>query len=353
MSVRVTRRPESGFYGLVVQKGPWRNTRIDKQRGGGYQADNKEIISPYVVRSGMKRPLSIVASRIVKDEPVLISNSGSVEDVFAKYYKRFPQALGKYVTKSGHVHIGVGPDLLPSAPVDGGDLGSEEEEEYFSVKDSPSFRSPTMEALVPTPIDTDMPPVDLEVGSPVHTYYNQFVSVLNDVFFENATPGSPVTPVPLSSSSAISYDDVEKLKRYVEDAPVSPQIKQELRAGVAPLSIIIPQYIQDNPVSQQRIDTPPDRPIASSSPLTISPEFVGNTRGTFRPPSSISTGPSPTDSGFAQHNTRGTFRSPSSMSTPTSSGSNFSPSGSEPSPTTSQINREFRTRRRGRGRGRR
>lgn len=352
MSVRVSRRPESGFYGLVVQKGPWRNTRVDKQRGGGYQADNKEIISPYVVRSGMKRPLSIVASRIVKDEPVLISNSGYVEDYFTKKYKSVPGQPRLNVEKAGQVHIGVGPDHVGDDNV--GDLGGgggggagddDDSSEFFTTKSYPSLKSPTLEALVPTPIDTDMPPVDLEVGSPAHTYYNRFVSALNDILFENAVPGSPVTPVPLSSS-AISSDVVENLKHYVEDAPVSPKIKKELRAGIAPLSIIIPQQLQDNQVSQQRIDTPPDRPIAN-----LAPEFIQNTRGTFRPPSSMSS--EDRDSGFAQHNTRGTFQPPSSMSTPTSSGSNFSPSGSEPSPTTSQINREFRTRRCGRGRGRR
>ena len=76
MAVRVGRRPNSGFYGLVIQKGPWPTTRADGYRHGGYQADNTTRVAPYVVRGrGSETGLSEIAQRRVVDNPVLISDA--------------------------------------------------------------------------------------------------------------------------------------------------------------------------------------------------------------------------------------------------------------------------------------
>jgi hypothetical protein len=92
MSVRIASRQHPGMYGLVVQNGPWEN--------GG-------TIRPYVVRSGGIPPLSVVAKRVVKDQPVLISNSGSREDYYAKKYRETP-GRKLQVHKDGRLDMVVG-----------------------------------------------------------------------------------------------------------------------------------------------------------------------------------------------------------------------------------------------------
>ena len=115
MAVRVGRRPTSGFYGLVVQNGPWDGPM---GRGSYEPASRKEIIHPYVVKSGRTPALSVVASRIVKDEPVLISNSGYDRNNYLG--KRY--GYGKYVPMVNvevppMVSVGTDPDYnLPSMP---------------------------------------------------------------------------------------------------------------------------------------------------------------------------------------------------------------------------------------------
>ena len=72
MATRFGRRPNSGFYGLVRQVGPWPETRVDKMRRGGYQADNYDMIQPGRVGDGGKGTgLSDIAQRHVVDRPTL------------------------------------------------------------------------------------------------------------------------------------------------------------------------------------------------------------------------------------------------------------------------------------------
>jgi len=119
MAVRVGRRPTSGFYGLVVQNGPWDGSMV---KGSYEPANRKEIIHPYVVKSGRTPRLSVVASRIVKDEPVLISNSGYDRNYLGKKYGYGNHVLGKpmvSVEVPPMVSVGTDPDYnLPSMPTD-------------------------------------------------------------------------------------------------------------------------------------------------------------------------------------------------------------------------------------------
>lgn len=167
MSVRVGRRPQDGFYGLVVQNGPW----AGPIGNGKYKPDNKEIIRPYAVKSSGYVPLSVVAQRVVKDEPVLISNSGTREDVYAKYLKKYPHALGKFATNTGLT------------------VGTQTEGQTLGGGASQSSVGTDMLDLPSMPTDA----IDMEIGdAPFEEVIDEYLSELAEVVDEE-TPQSLTT----------------------------------------------------------------------------------------------------------------------------------------------------------------
>lgn len=155
MSIRVG-RPSAGFYGLVVQKGPWPETRVDKTRRGGYQADNTETIRPGEVRSGNPGELSEPAARIVKDRPVMYSNA------FVQKPKLTP---GRVAGKASQTHIGTqttgtmsgGAGSGPSGPFSGPAFISTPilDEDTLMIEEGPSAPTgPVLEGIPSAPIQS-------------------------------------------------------------------------------------------------------------------------------------------------------------------------------------------------------